>query len=199
MSNFNKIPRGTQANSFHPLFRSPNTPPTPKITGSRQSITVLLPIPESLYYILPTKGNITFKVTPVFFNIGINEKATIAETVGQVREQHHSNLDNFQRLKQYYTRFNKLNLSPAKSSLPEVSNLLSAVEDALKQNSSKNVRILQLVEGVCHGLDGLRFTSCKSAKDRTAMAVTLEQCRLLQQEFHLPDSSFQRTLDTMRR
>jgi inositol polyphosphate-4-phosphatase len=41
-------------------------------------------------------------------------------------------------------------------------------------------------------------TSCKSAKDRTAMAVTLEQVRVLQQEFHLPAESVQSVLDVIR-
>lgn len=62
--------------------------PLPRIVGSRQSINVLLPVPESLYCSLPMKETPTFKVTPVFFNIGINEKATISETLGFTREQH---------------------------------------------------------------------------------------------------------------
>lgn len=45
-------------------------------------------MPESVFGILPTKEATTFKVTPVFFNIGINEKATISETLGFTREQH---------------------------------------------------------------------------------------------------------------
>lgn len=49
---------------------------------------VLLPVPESVHSILPTKETTSFKVTPVFFNIGINEKATLSETLGYTREQH---------------------------------------------------------------------------------------------------------------
>ncbi|XP_063709977.1 inositol polyphosphate-4-phosphatase type I A isoform X2 [Culicoides brevitarsis] len=180
------------------IQRGANVLPCPKVTGSRQSITVFLPVPESLAYILPAKGNISFKVTPVFFNIGINEKAAIAETLGLTREQHRSNWDNFDRLKQYHIRFKKLNLSPGKSLLPDIGNLMQSMEEALKQNVSKNVKVMQLAEDVCRGLDGLRFTSCKSAKDRTAMAVTLEQARVLQNEFHLPANDLQKVLDTMR-
>lgn len=181
------------------IQRGANVLPIPKITGSRQSITVYLPVPESLAYILPSKGNISFKVTPVFFNIGINEKAAIAETLGLTREQHRSNWDNYDRLKQYHIRFKKLNLSPSKTLLPDIGNLLQTMEESLKQNVSKNVKVMQLGEDICRGLDGLRFTSCKSAKDRTAMAVTLEQGRLLQNEFHLPANDLQKVLDTMRR
>lgn len=69
----------------------------------------------------------------------------------------------------------------------------------MRKNASKNTKILHLAEDVCRGLHGLRLTSCKSAKDRTAMAVTVEQCRILQQEFHLPANNVQHVLNTMRR
>lgn len=62
--------------------------PIPRVIGSRQSMKVLLPVPESVHSILPTKEATSFKVTPVFFNIGINEKATLSETLGYTREQH---------------------------------------------------------------------------------------------------------------
>ncbi|XP_075157465.1 inositol polyphosphate-4-phosphatase type I A [Haematobia irritans] len=181
--------------------------PTPRITGSRQAITVYLPVPEHVYALLPTKHTVNFKVTPVFFNIGINEKATLAEAMGRTREQHRSNWDNFVRLKQYYTRFRKLPLTlpetPSKHEphmpAPQMLlNILNFLEDQLKSNVSKNVKILHLVEDACRLMSGLRFTSCKSAKDRTGMAVTLEQCRVLVQEFQLPAKSVPQILNTMR-
>lgn len=145
-------------------------------------------------------------MTPVFFNIGINEKATLSEALGYTREQHRSNWDNFDRLKQYHIRYKKLNLRTGEAVKTEatitpqaVSELLVGMEDSLRTNASKNIKILHLAEDICRGLQGIRLTSCKSAKDRTAMAVTLEQCRILQKEFHLPDTNVQVVLDTMRR
>uniref|UniRef100_A0A1A9Z4R5 phosphatidylinositol-3,4-bisphosphate 4-phosphatase n=1 Tax=Glossina pallidipes TaxID=7398 RepID=A0A1A9Z4R5_GLOPL len=184
-----------------------NAIPLPRITGSRQSLHIQLPVPEHVYMLLPTKQTLNFKFTPVFFNIGINEKATLAETLGQTRDQHRSNWDNYIRLKQYYSRYRKLTLTvpetpskhephlPASQTLLNVLNLL---EEQLKANVSKNVKILHLAEDACRLMSGLRFTLCKSAKDRTGMAVTLEQCRVLIQEFQLPAKNVPYVLATMR-
>lgn len=49
-------------------------------------------------------------MTPVFFNIGINEMASLAESLGTTKPQEKSNMDNFDRLNEYYLRFKKLNL-----------------------------------------------------------------------------------------
>ncbi|KAH8275755.1 hypothetical protein KR026_004731 [Drosophila bipectinata] len=169
--------------------------PTPRITGSRQALEVQLPVPE---HSLPGNGtSISFKITPVFFNIGINEKASFAETLGQTREQHRSNWDNYLRLSQYFGRYRKLGLGSVDTG-ESLQTLLKFMEDQLRANVSKNVKILHLAEDACRLMDGLRFTSCKSAKDRTGMAVTLEQCRVLVREFQLPAKHVPHVLSTMR-
>ncbi|XP_053698380.1 inositol polyphosphate-4-phosphatase type I A isoform X2 [Sabethes cyaneus] len=204
------------------IQRDSKAMPVPRVVGSRQSLSVLLPVPESVFCHLPTKEGVSFKVTPVFFNIGINEKATLAETLGYTKEQHRSNWDNYDRLKHYHIRYKKIPFNfinpscsaaldtPTKTGLAttpqkevlvserSVVSLLNEMEDQLKLNCSKNYRILTLAEDVTRSVQGLRFTSCKSAKDRTSMAVTMEQCRVLQQEFHLSAGNLQNVLDTMR-
>ncbi|XP_030244410.1 inositol polyphosphate-4-phosphatase type I A isoform X2 [Drosophila navojoa] len=175
--------------------------PMPRITGSRQALEVLLPVPE---HALPANGrsSLSFKITPVFFNIGINEKATL----GQTREQQRSNLDNYLRLSQYFSRYRKLGLNAtcaadADASVSEwdaLQSLLGYMEQQLRSTVSKNVKVLHLAEDACRLMGGLRFTSCKSAKDRTGMAVTLEQCRVLVREFQLPAKQVPYVLSTMR-
>lgn len=79
-----------------------------------------------------------------------------------------------------------------------VMNMLDKMEELLRVNPSKNVKVLHCAQDITRALNGLRVTSCKSAKDRTAMAVTLEQTRILQQEFHLPAGNLQNVLDVIR-
>lgn len=182
----------------------------PRVIGSRQSMTVLLPVPDSVFELLPRNQTVTFRLTPVFFNIGINEYATLSETLGYTREQHRSNWDNFDRLRQYFIQYKKKvtvttstpttpNKANSAEQLQHVANQLSVMKDSLRKNASKNIQILHLASDICRGLNGIRLTSCKSAKDRTSMAVTLEQCHVLQKEFHLPANDVQKVLNTMRR
>ena len=48
-------------------------------------------------------------------------------------------------------------------------------------------------------MNGIRFTSCKSAKDRTSMSITLEQCSILKRKYGLTLDIFNRAIDAMRR
>lgn len=83
----------------------------PKIVGSGSTLGILLPVPENIFTVVPLISARTFQVTPIFFNIGINEMATIAESLGATRPQEQSNIDNFDRLNEYYHRYKKLNSS----------------------------------------------------------------------------------------
>ena len=137
----------------------------------------------------------------MFFNIGINESATIAESLGLTNVQQRSNQDNFERLQNYWLKFRKLNPNsnnPKESDL-HLKMLFEKLKQSLVSSKCKNVDILHISSEIGRNLNGLRFTSCKSAKDRTGMAVTLEQCHILLKEYYLAENMFTEVIDCMRR
>ncbi|XP_029163498.1 type I inositol 3,4-bisphosphate 4-phosphatase isoform X3 [Nylanderia fulva] len=185
--------------------------PLPRVVGSRSALTVILPVPDAIYSLLPlvpsSRQTLSFNVTPVFFNIGINEMASLAESLGTTKPQEKSNMDNFDRLNEYYLRFKKLNLPTeptstrfaARSILGHtLSDMIVNLKMCVQEKVNKNVEILQLSSQICRKMRGLRFTSCKSAKDRTGMSITLEQVNILSSEYHLAEDEYMRALDCMR-
>ncbi|KAJ8866130.1 hypothetical protein PR048_033654 [Dryococelus australis] len=236
------------------MVSSSSTPDLlPRVCGSRVALTVLLPVSDAVHSLLPltSSATVSFHITPVFFNVGINEMATLAESLGNTRPQEKSNLDNYERLNEYYHRFRKLDLHlPSESPghrgptcgplQPSLADLVDNLKTSVHSRQNKNVDILHLSAQICrrmkgtfpstskiwrgggekrgkkkkdtgqsrgeekrHGRGGeergLRFTSCKSSKDRTGMSVTLEQCHILLSEYDLAEHEFQRALDCMRR
>jgi len=129
----------------------------PRIVGSKNSLCVLLPVPDLIQSLLPSKNIAPFRVTPVFFNIGINEMATIAENLGNTKPQDSSNIDNFERLNEFCSRYRKLNLSSngdCERQGTSVAELMSNLKDSLQSSKSKNVEILQTAAIVCRRLKG---------------------------------------------
>merc|ERR1719228_2043069 len=80
------------ANSFQP--------PIPIVTGSRSNLKVMLPLPDWAFDPLPMQymKNMKFNIIPVFFNIGIDEHATVADKFGLNGPQEKNNSDNFKIL-----------------------------------------------------------------------------------------------------
>jgi len=65
-----------------------------------------------------------------------------------------------------------------------VHSVLVDLDDNIRWSSaSKNVEMLAAAERACTSLGGMRVTFCKSGKDRTGMVVTLEQSRVLGEQF----------------
>ena len=78
---------------------------------------------------------------------------------------------------------------------------MAAVQRAIVHNVihvDKNVEVIELTEALARALRGGRITSCKSGKDRTSMAVTAEQVRLLVEKHGLRDAEAGALLDEMR-
>ncbi|KAJ8008543.1 hypothetical protein DPEC_G00105970 [Dallia pectoralis] len=176
----------------------------PTVSGQRGGFCVEVPLPSETYLLLPgeLRERRGLRVHPVLFNIGINQQQSLAERFGDCSLQERINQRSCELLKSYYkTLQEKLpNLTlPASLSQSTVEDLLTSLDQSLETKKRKNVEVLWLAASVCRRLNGIRLTSCKSAKDRTSMSVTLEQCMLLREEHTLREEHFNKALDCMRR
>uniref|UniRef100_A0A3B4Z3V0 Type II inositol 3,4-bisphosphate 4-phosphatase-like n=1 Tax=Stegastes partitus TaxID=144197 RepID=A0A3B4Z3V0_9TELE len=164
---------------------------------------VEVPLPPETFSLLPRelKDGCLIRVDAVLFNIGINQRS-LAERFGDVSVQDRLNRQSFERLRSYCSALTarlpdlaRL-LSAGVRSLPD---LLSSLDLSLQAKRRKKVEVLWIAATVCRQVNGVRLTSCKSAKDPTAMSVTLEQCLLLRRRHQLSRQSFSTALDSMRR
>ncbi|XP_052582815.1 inositol polyphosphate 4-phosphatase type II isoform X4 [Peromyscus californicus insignis] len=176
----------------------------PVLTGRREHYVVEVKLPATVFESLPLqiKEGQLLHVYPVLFNVGINEQQTLAERFGDVSLQESINQENFELVQEYYSIFME-KMPPDYISHFQEQNDLKGLLDNLHQNiqakKRKNVEIMWLAATICRKLNGIRFTCCKSAKDRTSMSVTLEQCSILRDEHQLHKDFFIRALDCMRR
>uniref|UniRef100_A0A669BFY0 Type II inositol 3,4-bisphosphate 4-phosphatase n=1 Tax=Oreochromis niloticus TaxID=8128 RepID=A0A669BFY0_ORENI len=179
----------------------------PTLSGT--CFIVEVPLPPETFSSLPQelKDGLLIRVDPVLFNIGINQHQSYAERFGDCSLQERINQQSCERLKAYCNTLRDrlpdmgkaflslLRFLPVKRVrfLPTLANCF------IEAKKRKNVEVLWIAAKVCRKVNGVRLTSCKSAKDRTAMSVTLEQCALLRERHALSQQHFSIALDWMRR
>ncbi|XP_005104317.2 inositol polyphosphate-4-phosphatase type I A isoform X1 [Aplysia californica] len=169
---------------------------------SRHNIIIDIPVPRETFSRLPTvlQQGKQIPVTPVLFNIGINEQATLAEKFGSTALQEKLNIDSYATLYEYYSQFSQHFEDPLDKTkgVASLSHMMKLLQNHVMTKKSKNVDVLHMAEEVTRALRGLRVTFCKSGKDRTAMAVTLEMVHILQRHHNLASHVFMQSLDCLR-
>ncbi|XP_017588145.1 PREDICTED: type II inositol 3,4-bisphosphate 4-phosphatase isoform X2 [Corvus brachyrhynchos] len=176
----------------------------PIITGRREHYIIEVQLPAKMFELLPQeiKEGKLLRMYPVLFNVGINEQQTLAERFGDTTLQENINQENLELLKEYYKLFTEKmppDCLPHFQEQNDLKGLLGSLHQNIQAKKRKNVEIMWLAATICRKLNGVRFTCCKSAKDRTSMSVTLEQCSILRDEHQLHKDFFIRALDCMRR
>uniref|UniRef100_A0A3B4FKH4 Type II inositol 3,4-bisphosphate 4-phosphatase-like n=1 Tax=Pundamilia nyererei TaxID=303518 RepID=A0A3B4FKH4_9CICH len=176
----------------------------PTLNGTWGSFIVEVPLPPETFSSLPQelKDGLLIRVDPVLFNIGINQHQSYAERFGDCSLQERINQQSCEQgcliaNSETMTELNFLLLLSA--GIQSLADLLSSLERSIEAKKRKNVEVLWIAAKVCRKVNGVRLTSCKSAKDRTAMSVTLEQCALLRERHTLSQQHFSTALDWMRR
>ncbi|XP_066174084.1 inositol polyphosphate 4-phosphatase type II isoform X2 [Sylvia atricapilla] len=175
----------------------------PIITGRREHYIIEVQLPAKMFELLPQeiKEGKLLRMYPVLFNVGINEQQTLAERFGDTTLQENINQENLELLKEYYKLFTEKmppDCLPHFQEQNDLKGLLESLHQNIQAKKRKNVEIMWLAATICRKLNGVRFTCCKSAKDRTSMSVTLEQCSILRDEHQLHKDFFIRALDCMR-
>uniref|UniRef100_A0A3Q3WSI4 Inositol polyphosphate-4-phosphatase type II B n=1 Tax=Mola mola TaxID=94237 RepID=A0A3Q3WSI4_MOLML len=167
----------------------------PTLNG--ECLVVEVPLPPETFRSLPQelKEGRLIRLYPVLFNIGINQQQSLAE-----RYMTDGRMDAFVwgGEAECGSRMNNF-LSVSHAGIQSLSDLLSSLGRSIESRKRKNVEVLWIAAMVCRAVNGVRLTSCKSAKDRTAMSVTLEQCVLLRERHTLGQQHFSTALDRMRR
>uniref|UniRef100_A0A3Q3WKC7 Inositol polyphosphate-4-phosphatase type II B n=1 Tax=Mola mola TaxID=94237 RepID=A0A3Q3WKC7_MOLML len=174
----------------------------PTLNG--ECLVVEVPLPPETFRSLPQelKEGRLIRLYPVLFNIGINQQQSLAE-----RYMTDGRMDAFvwggeaecgSRMNNFLSVSHGAAVSP-QSGIQSLSDLLSSLGRSIESRKRKNVEVLWIAAMVCRAVNGVRLTSCKSAKDRTAMSVTLEQCVLLRERHTLGQQHFSTALDRMRR
>lgn len=176
----------------------------PVLCRARESLHVVVDVymgPLFPFHELPKelRQGARIAVVPVLVTQGINEMQTLANAAGHTNVQVDINASAARCLSRYVDICAMSRCLPtAAEAAQRVSGVLSLAEVQSRvemfrtiagtsrrkktaKRPDKDVELLWVAEALSRGVRGGRVTSCKSAKDRTSMAVTLEQATAVAQ------------------
>ncbi|VDN05119.1 unnamed protein product [Thelazia callipaeda] len=149
----------------------------PTVSGDRYKMIVQVPLQHDLYKNLSEslRSGSMFSVYAVFWNLGINHEASFAQSfAGDSSLEQSINLVAAKSLALYVSLLKETSLS--------VEELLAELSSTVTANpTNKNVSIFRLVMAVNSVIHGIPILCCKSGKDRTSMAITYEEGRIIRE------------------
>ncbi|CAB3403490.1 unnamed protein product [Caenorhabditis bovis] len=165
----------------------------PMIQGSRTNMRVSIPLPHEVYDSLPdeTKWTNDFSVMPAYFNIGVNHEATFGQSFGGIALETAINQEAAEKLNMFANRNDSS--SRSREAVMEVVNEVS------RESSRKNIAIFEWAMTACDRLGGESVISCKSGKDRTGMAATIEQGRVLKETCGFNGNQLAEVINSLRK
>uniref|UniRef100_A0A915AMW7 PH domain-containing protein n=1 Tax=Parascaris univalens TaxID=6257 RepID=A0A915AMW7_PARUN len=149
----------------------------PTIGGDRSKLTVQIPLPADIFQSFPEKlrAGQWMNVVAIFWNLGINHEATFAQSLaGDSSLEETINVVAANALHAYASGRKQLD--------PSAMDLIAELCTTVNVNpSNKNMAIYRLAMAANFALNGIPILTCKSGKDRTSMAVTLEEGRIIRE------------------
>ena len=163
----------------------------PEITGSRISLKIIIPICTAYYKLLPARlRENDIHVYPLLFSRSVSCEYDQTEVPNSAFEFIAStNKQSILALKNYYEfcyQHQGILLHPLTKRVAIIEKLtskLSASNFDLKFNNIYDMELFHLVEQASRELEGGIVVMCKSAKDRTGCAVTLQQAQYMQDTY----------------
>lgn len=165
----------------------------PMVQGTRSCLKVSIPLPHEYFDSLPDniKWTSEFTVVTSYFNIGVNHEATFGQSFGGVVLESSVNQEAVEKLNMFANRNDAC--QRAREAVMEVVNEVST------EPSRKNLSVFDWAMTACEQLGGEAVISCKSGKDRTGMASTLELGRVLRETCGFNTTQISEVVNSLRK
>ncbi|KAL7078331.1 hypothetical protein ACQ4LE_002753 [Meloidogyne hapla] len=174
----------------------------PQIEGFRTNIRISIPLPSEKIVELPegmSKGE-WFCPKIIYWNLGVNHEASLAaSSVGDNSLEEMINRNGLKQLDEYISTL-LLTQSMDLNSVEAINRLICDLRQTVSVNASKkNLSIFKLVMEINRILSGVCILSCQSGKDRTSMALTLEEGRILKETCGISNQQMMEIVSCLRK